>query len=119
MKIVEEDVLLRIFIGDSDRCKKCDKYRGKHMYEAIVKKAKEMGLAGATVFRGIMGYGGASRVHTVSVLRLSEDMPIVIEIVDSMEKIKPLLDWLDTVMVEGLITMEKVMVYKYRGGDED
>ncbi|NOZ91784.1 DUF190 domain-containing protein [bacterium 3DAC] len=116
MKIVEEDVLLRIFIGDSDRCKKCNRYKGKHMYEAIVLKAKEMGLAGATVLRGIMGFGGASRVHTVSVLRLSEDMPVVIEIVDKMEKIKPLLEWLDEVMVEGLITMEKVMVYRYTKG---
>ncbi len=116
MKIVEEDVLLRIFIGDSDRCQRCDKYKGKHMYEAIVLKAKEMGLAGATVLRGIMGFGGASRVHTVSILRLSEDMPVVIEIVDKMENIKPLLEWLDDVMVEGLITVEKVMVYKYTKG---
>jgi len=115
VKVIEEDILLRIFIGDSDRCgAECGRYRGKHLYEAIVLKAKEMGLAGATVFRGIMGFGGASRVHTLSVLRLSEDMPIVIEIVDKMENLKPFIQWLDTVIPEGLITMEKVMVYKYR-----
>ncbi len=108
MKLPEEGILLRIFIGEKDR------YKGKPLYEQIVLKAREMGLAGATVLRGIMGFGAESRLHTAKILRLSEDLPIIIEIVDRKEKIDALIPFLDEVVKEGLITMEKVKVIKYR-----
>ncbi len=108
MKLPEEGILLRIFIGEKDR------YRGKPLYEQIVLRAREMGLAGATVLRGIMGFGAESRLHTAKILRLSEDLPIIIEIVDRKEKIDALIPFLDEVVKEGLITMEKVKVIKYR-----
>jgi PII-like signaling protein len=112
MKIPEEGTLLRIFIGESDQ------WHHRPLYEAIVLKARELHLAGATVLRGVMGYGATSRLHTAKVLRLSEDLPIVIEIVDSEEKIARLLPHLDEMVQEGLLTMEKVRVVKYRGGGE-
>jgi PII-like signaling protein len=108
MKLPEEGKLLRIFIGEGDTC------HGKPLYEAIVLKAREMNLAGATVVRGIMGYGANSRLHTSKVLRLSEDLPVIIEIVDTEEKIRLLLPFLDEHVTEGLITMEKVQVIRYR-----
>jgi len=108
MKLPEEGVLLRIFIGEADTIK------GKPLYEVILLKAKELGLAGVTVLKGIMGYGAHSRIHTAKVLRLSEDLPIVIEIVDSEEKINEIQPFLDEVVQEGLITKEKVKVIKYR-----
>ncbi len=108
IKLPEEGVLLRIFIGEND------KYRGKPLYEAIVLKARELCLAGATVTRGILGFGADSRLHSAKTLRLSEDLPIVIEIVDTEEKIQKLLPFLDEVVEEGLITLEKVHVIKYR-----
>ena len=108
MKLPEEGVLLRIFIGEKD------KYSGRPLYEQIVKKARELGLAGATVVRGVMGFGAESRVHTAKMLRLSEDLPIIIEIVDRQERIELLMPFLDEVVKEGLITMEKVKVIKYR-----
>ncbi len=108
MKLPEEGVLLRIFIGERD------KYKGKPLYEQIVKRARELGLAGATVVRGIMGFGAESRVHSAKMLRLSEDLPVIIEIVDKSERIDLLLPFLDEVVQEGLITMEKVKVIKYR-----
>lgn len=108
MKLPEEGQLLRIFIGESDH------YKGKPLYEEIVLKARELNLAGATVLRGIMGYGAGSRIHTVKVLRMSEDLPVVIELVDSLENINKILPYLDTVVEEGLITLEKVRVIKYR-----
>src|SRR5438309_7553577 len=110
MKIPEEGQLLRIFIGESDR------WKGKPLYEAIVLKAREMGIAGATMLRGMMGYGAASRIHTAKILRLSEDLPIVVEIVDSAEKIGALLPVIEEMVQEGLITLEKVRVLQYRGG---
>jgi uncharacterized protein len=100
--------LLRIFIGESDR------YRGKPLYEAIVAEAKKEGMAGATVLRGVMGFGCHSRMHTAKVLRLSEDLPIVIEIVDTAEKIERLLPKFDEMIKEGLVTLEKVRVIAYR-----
>jgi PII-like signaling protein len=106
----EDGMLLRIFIGESD------KHHGRPLYEAIVLKAREMGLAGATVLRGLMGYGAHSRVHTAKVLRLSEDLPIVVEIVDSEEKLRALLPWLDEVIEEGMVTLEKARVLRYRHG---
>jgi PII-like signaling protein len=108
MKLPEEGKLLRIFIGESDML------HGKPLFEVIVLKARELNLAGATVIRGIMGYGANSRLHTSKILRLSEDMPVIIEIVDSEEKIKLILPFLDEIVREGLITLENVQVIKYR-----
>src|SRR5262245_8599620 len=100
--------LLRIFIGESD------KWHGQPLYEAIVLKARELGLAGATVLRGPMGFGANSLLHTAKILRLSEDLPMVIEIVDSEERINLLLPHLDLMLQEGLATLEDVRVLKYR-----
>jgi uncharacterized protein len=111
MKLSEEGQLLRIFIGESDR------WQGKPLYEAIILKAKEMGIAGATMLRGLMGYGAASRIHTAKILRLSEDLPIVVEIVDSAEKIEALLPIIDEMVQEGLVTLERVRVIQYRHKD--
>jgi len=108
MKLPEEGMLLRIFIGESD------KHQGKPLYEQIVLKARELNLAGATVTRGVMGFGADSRMHTAKILRLSEDLPIVIELVDTEEKLNLLLPFLDETVEEGLITLEKVRVVKYR-----
>jgi PII-like signaling protein len=113
MKLPDDGELLRIFIGETD------KYKGKPLYEAIVMKARELNLAGATVFRGIMGYGATSRIHSIKVLRLSEDLPVIIEIVDTEDKINKLLPFLDEIVKEGLITMEKVRVIKYRHSKDD
>lgn len=111
MKIPQDGCLLRIFIGESDQ------WRGRPLYEAIVLKARELQLAGATVLRGPMGFGANSRLHTVKVLRLSEDLPMVIEIVDSREKIDLLLPHIDEMVTEGLVTMERVQVIKYRADE--
>jgi len=108
MKIPERGYLLRVFLGESD------KWHGRPLYEAIVMKARELHLAGATVLRGPMGFGAKSRLHTAKMLRLSEDLPIVIEIVDSQEKIDELLPYIDEMVQEGLVTLEKVRVIKYR-----
>jgi PII-like signaling protein len=110
MQIPNDAVLLRIFLGESDR------YEHRPLYEAIVLKAREMHLAGATVLRGPMGYGRSSRLHTAKILRLSEDLPLVIEIVDAEDKINAFLPVVDTMMSHGLITMEKVKVCRY--GDD-
>jgi PII-like signaling protein len=98
---------LRIFIGENDRTD------GQPLYEAVVLKAREMQIAGATVLRGAMGYGHSSRLHTSKILRLSEDLPLVIEIVDSEEKIAAFLPELEKIMTSGLITLEKVQVLQY------
>ena len=108
MKIPENGKLLRIFIGESDR------WHRQPLYEAIVLKARELGLAGATVLRGPMGFGASSHLHTAKILRLSMDLPIVIEIVDAEEKINLLLPHLDEMESEGLVTLEDVRVLKYR-----
>ncbi|HZQ46657.1 MAG TPA: DUF190 domain-containing protein [Verrucomicrobiae bacterium] len=110
MQIPHEAVILRIFIGESDR------HEHKPLYEVIVLKAREAHLAGATVLRGPMGFGKSSRLHTAKILRLSMDLPIVIEIVDSEEKIRAFLPVLDGLMGGGLVTMEKVQVIDYRAG---
>jgi uncharacterized protein len=107
MHIPEQALLLRIFIGESDRC------NGRPLYEEIVLKAREMHLAGATVLRGPLGYGRSSRLHTAKILRLSEDLPLVIEIVDAQDKIETFIAELGRVMVSGLITTEKVRVIQY------
>ncbi len=108
MKLPEDGMLLRIFIGESDS------YKGKALYEQIVLKAREMNLAGSTVMRGIMGFGADSRIHTAKLLRLSEDLPVVIEIVDTEDNLNKILPFLDETVIEGLITLEKVRVIKYR-----
>ena len=107
MQIPKQAVLLRIFIGEDDKCE------GRPLYEAIVMKAREMHLAGATVLRGPMGFGASSRLHTTKILRLSEDLPLVIEIADSEDKINGFLPTLDGMMSSGLITLEKVQVLQY------
>ena len=108
MEIPQESTLLRIFIGESDRCDH------KPLYEVLVLKAREMHLAGATVLRGPMGYGASSRMHTAKILRLSMDLPIVIEIIDSREKIELFLPVIDQLLEGGLATMEPVKVIHYR-----
>jgi len=107
MKLPAEGLLLRIFIGESDL------YKGKPLYEQIVLKARELHLAGATVMRGIMGFGADSRVHTAKILRLSLDLPIIIELVDTEENLDKLMPFLDETVQEGLITLEKVRIIKY------
>jgi PII-like signaling protein len=108
MTIPEEGYLLRIFIGESDR------QGHQPLYESIVLQAREAGLAGATVLRGVMGFGKHSILHTAKILRLSEDMPMIIEIVDSLEKIEKFLPVLDELIKDGLVTIEKVRVIHYR-----
>lgn len=103
--------MLRIFIDETDT------WQGKPLYEVIVKKARNLNMAGATVMRGIMGFGADSRIHTAKVLRLSEDLPVVVEIVDEQDKIDAFIPFLDEVVKEGLITRERVNVIKYRHGD--
>ncbi|MDW6023741.1 DUF190 domain-containing protein [Mesorhizobium sp. BAC0120] len=107
MRIPNQAQLLRIFIGENDRDE------GRPLYESIVLKARQMQIAGATVLRGAMGFGHSSRLHTTKILRLSEDLPLVIEIVDSEEKISAFLPVLDAIMTSGLITLEKVQVLQY------
>jgi uncharacterized protein len=113
MQIPTDAVLLRIFLGESDR------WEHKPLYEAIVLKARELHLAGATVLRGPMGFGKSSRLHTAKILRLSFDLPIVIEIADAEEKINSFLPVLDKMMKGGLVTVEKVRVIDYRAGEEN
>ena len=108
MKLPFEAFMLRIFIGESD------KIDGRPLYEAIVEEARGRGMAGATVLRGFLGFGANSRIHTSKVLRLSEDLPLVVEIVDAEDKIEAFMPYLDEVMGEGLITLEKVRVIAYR-----
>lgn len=108
MTLPQEAELLRIFIGESD------KRRGRPLYELIVEEARRFGLAGATVLRATLGYGAHSRIHTAKVLRLSEDLPMVIEIVDESAKIEAFLPVLEQLMDEGLVTLEKVRVLIYR-----
>ncbi len=110
MQIPQEAVLLRIFLGENDR------WEHQPLYEAIVLKAREMHLAGATVLRGPMGFGKSSRLHTAKILRLSTDLPLVIEIVDSEEKIQQFLPVIEPMMGGGLLTLERVRVIAYRGG---
>lgn len=110
MMIPDKAVLLRIFTGEDERCGR------KPLYEAIVLKAREMHLAGATVLRGPLGFGKTSRLHTAKVLRLSEDLPVVVEIVDAEDKIEAFLPVLDEMMGGGLVTLENVKVHHYGSG---
>jgi PII-like signaling protein len=111
MNLPEAGMLLRVFIGESDR------YKAKPLYEQIVLKARELNLAGATVIRGLMGFGANSRVHTAKLLQLSEDLPIIIELVDTEEKLNTIIPFLDEVVTEGLVTLERVRILKYRHSD--
>jgi PII-like signaling protein len=111
MKLPRDGQLLRIFIGESDR------WQGMPLYEAIVQEARKQGLAGATVFRGSEGFGAHSRIHTSRILRLSEDLPVLVEIVDSEEKIQSFLNTLDAMVSEGLVTVERATVIFYRPGE--
>ena len=108
MKLEGQGKLLRIFIGESDT------WHGRPLYQAIVERVRKAGLAGATVIRGIEGFGAASRIHTARILRLSEDLPILIEIVDVEEKIRALIPSLDEMILEGLVTLETIEVITYR-----
>lgn len=107
MQIPKDAMLLRIFLGESDE------FDGRPLYEVLVLKARELHLAGATVLRGPMGFGHSSRLHTAKILRLSEDLPLVIEIVDSEDKIREFLPVLENMMQSGLVTLEKVQVLQY------
>lgn len=107
MQIPKQAVMLRIIIGEDDQ------FQGKPLYEAIVLRAREQHMAGATVLRGPMGFGKSSRLHTTKILRLSEDLPLVIEIVDSEDNINRFLSMLDEMMTSGLVTLEKVQVLQY------
>lgn len=113
MKLPSEAELLRIFIGESDR------HEGRPLYEAIVLAARKRGMAGATVLRGLMGFGAHSRMHTTKILRLSEDLPLIIEIVDKPERIEAFLPLLDEMIGEGLVTLERAQVIAYRYGEID
>ena len=112
MKLEGEGLLVRIFVGESDR------WEGAPLYEAIVQRARERGLAGATVIKGIEGFGAHNLIHTARVLRLAEDLPIVIEIVDRRERVEAFLPELDAMIPEGLVTLEPVQVILYRARDE-
>src|SRR5213080_3117962 len=113
MQIPRNAMLLRVFIGEDD------KHRGRPLYEAIVLKARELQLAGATILLGPMGFGHSSRLHTAKILRLSEDLPIVVEIVDGEDRIAAFLPALEAMMGSGLVTLERVQVLRYGPGRED
>jgi len=115
MKLPQTAYLLRIFTGASDRV------HGRPLYEVLVEEARKQGMAGATVLRGTLGFGAASRIHTSKILRISEDLPVVVEIVDREDRIRDFLPLLDSYMEEGLVTMEKVEVifYRHNSGHEN
>ena len=113
MKIEGDGKLLRIFVGESDT------WHGKPLYQAIVERVRDEGLAGATVLRGIEGFGADSHLHTARILRLSEDLPVVIEIVDTDERIQAIIPILDEMVGEGMVTLERVEIIAYRGSEKD
>jgi len=108
MKITGEGLLLRVFVGENDR------WQGRPLYEALVLEARKAGLAGATVVRGVEGFGAHSRLHTAKVLRLSEDLPMVVELVDREDRIRAFLPTCDAMIGEGLVTLERVEILKYQ-----
>ena len=112
MTLPSNGKLLRIFVGESD------KHEGQPLYEWIVRRAKEEGLAGATVLRGLLGFGAHSRIHTAKILRLSSDLPIVVEVVDTAQKVESFLPLIDAAVTEGLATVESVEVRFYRPGHD-
>jgi len=113
VKLEGEGKLLRIFIGESD------KHGRKPLYQAIVEMLRQEGMAGATVLRGIEGFGATSHLHTARILRLSEDLPIVIEVADTAERIEAIMPRIDEMVNEGMVTLERVEVVSYRSGDRD
>jgi PII-like signaling protein len=113
MKLEGRGLLARIYIGESDQ------WEGRPLYEAIVHLLRERGIAGATVLRGIEGFGKKARLHTTRILRLSEDLPVLIEVVDREERLRPVLTELDGMVSEGLITLEPVEIIAYRGADAE
>lgn len=113
MKLEGEGKLLRIFIGESD------KHGRKPLYQAIVEMLRQEGMAGATVLRGIEGFGATSHLHTARILRLSEDLPIVIEVADTAERIEAIMPRIDEMVNEGMVTLERVEVVSYRSGERD
>ena len=113
MFLPKEGYLLRIFVGEQDR------HKNVPLYEWIVEQARRQGLAGATVVRGIMGFGANSRIHTFNVMRLSEDLPVVVEIVDTCDKLELFLAEIDPEITEGLATLEKVQIRFYRANTKD
>ena len=110
MKISGDGLLLRIFVGEADR------WEGRPLYEALVLRARELGLAGATVVRGIQGFGAHSRLHTAKVLRLSEDLPMVVEIVDREDRVRAFIPVCDAMVRDGLVTLERVEILRYSAG---
>lgn len=112
MKIEGQGLLVRIYIGENDQ------HDGRPLYRAVVERMRELGLAGATVLRGIEGFGAHARLHTTRLLRLSEDLPILIELVDTEDRIRAALPVLDEMVGDGLITLERVEVIAYRAGTE-
>lgn len=114
MTLPREGCLLRVFLGEADR------YEGRPAHEAIVLEARRRGLAGATVLRGVLGYGGSSRLHAAKVLALSEDLPMVIEIVDTRERLEAFMPYIESVVHEGLVTIERaeVLMYRSRSGEK-
>jgi PII-like signaling protein len=113
MTLQGEGRLIRIFIGESDL------WKGRPLYEALVHRAREMGMAGATVRRGIEGFGASSVVHTTRILRLSQDLPIVVELVDTAEKVSAYLEEIEEMVSEGMVTTERVEILKYRGREAE
>jgi PII-like signaling protein len=113
MSVPENSTLLRLFVGEKDR------YEHRPLYEALVLRAREHGLAGATVLRGLLGFGGSSMLHTAKILRLSDDLPIVVEIVDAEDRIERFLPVLDEMLTTGMITLEKVRVLRYGRSSRD
>lgn len=113
MSLLENGVKLRIYIGESDT------WQGKNLYTAIVLKAKKLKLAGASVFRGIMGFGANSHIHTTKVLRISEDLPVLIELVDTEENIRKIMPFIEETVKQGMVTQEKINVKLYRARDEE
>lgn len=107
MQLPKDAVLLRIFVGEDDKAD------GRPLYEALVMKARERGLAGATVLRGPMGYGRSSHLHTTKILRLSQDLPVVIEIVDQEDKVRDFIDTVEPMLGSSLVTLERVQVLRY------
>ena len=112
MNLKKIEVKLRIYIGEEDT------WKGENLYAAIVQKAKEMKLAGATVFRGIMGFGANSHIHSTKILRLSEDLPVLIEIIDTEENIEKFMPFIEEVVKQGMVTQEKINVKLYRSSKE-
>jgi len=115
LRLPSQAQILRVFLGESDR------HRGRPLYQVIVEEARRRGLAGATVVHGVLGYGANSRIHTAGILRLSEDLPVIVEIVDRPDRIESFLPFLEQTIGEGLVTLQdvEVLAYRHKGGEGD